>query len=93
MRFREIAISSMLCVMISGCSSTSSIESHQQISKAPEDELVEINRKIECLKRYSIALQECQEFLGQERNLAIKDRQMIKCMSIKGFPNGADNCK
>jgi|GEM_PF-3303779 len=88
MRFKAIVIPFIFGVMMSGCSSSSvgSLE-------LSNNELLEKERRMECLKRYEIALQECRDFVSPVRNPALKDRQMIQCMSIKGFPNGLSDCK
>lgn len=93
MKFKEIVIPFICSFIFSGCSSISSVEFQSRKKISDGEELVEIYRRMECLERYKIALQECKDFLSQERNPAIRDRQMIKCLSNKGFPDGVDNCQ
>ncbi len=70
------------CLLFVGCGTTSYVT-------IPSNTTTE---KSNCYERYQIAIKECDSFLSQQINPAIKDRQMIKCLSIKGFSKGLDGC-
>ena len=45
-----------------------------------------------CKNDYQIALAECNSFLQSDDRLVERDRNMIKCLTNKGFPNARETC-
>lgn len=53
----------------------------------------EISPRSDCYESYRVTIQECDSFLSQQVDPAIKYKQTIKCLSNKGFSKGADSCQ
>lgn len=81
----------VLSSMLTGCQTTPKQEPIYM--PAPQPIPTVDNTQAKCYQKYQIALEECQLILNHEKNLVVKDRQMVKCLSNKGFSSGMKSCE
>lgn len=89
-------------IVLFGCSSGKgkvvSLPSVQTIQKPAIETETRNDRGLEylcissCEQEYRSALEECMYLVAHETEYNIKDRQLKKCIKVKGFENGSEQC-
>jgi len=83
-------------ITLGGCCSTEALENRiaslQKENHKLQYETLAQQHKNECLIRHNDAKMSCNMFFQGEPNSVALHNKILRCMTNKGFANGADSC-